>query len=138
MYPDFPAPGPPADIDASMTSRALVLPIVLLVGACAAPPPTVQRSAEWDAFVQEFLDSSYAADPAFAVNLGRHEYDGRLADFSDAGIRHQIDRLHAARDRTLGFDSARLDSAQRFDREYLVSVIDSQLFWMERAEWPWK
>jgi hypothetical protein len=139
MYPDFPTSGLPADIHASMTSRVLLVPtLLLLAGACAAPPKVQQRAPEWDAFVQEFLDSSYAADPAFAVTLGRHEYDGRLADFSDAGIRHQIARLHAARDKALGFDSARLDSAQRFDREYLVSVIDGQLFWTERAEWPWK
>ena len=119
-----------------MTSRACVA-LTLLLAACS-PPPVPQHSSAFDGFVQRFLDSSYAADPAFAVTLGRHEFDGRLADFSDAGLRHQITRLHEVRERALAFDSALLDSAQRFDREYLVAVVDGQLFWMERAQFPWK
>ena len=107
--------------------------ILLLMAGCADP-----TSANWEGFVTAFLDSSYAANPAFAVALGKHEFDGRLPDFSDAGLKREITRLHRARDQALAFDSARLDSARRFERNYLITVLDGQLFWLERAEWPWK
>src|SRR5690242_6018778 len=107
MYPGFPASCPSADIDRSMKSRALCLPLLLALLACAGPPPQI-HSTVWDDFVKHFLDSSYAADPAFAVTLGRHEFDGRLPDFSDAGIRRQIARLRAAREKALAFDFAKL------------------------------
>src|SRR5215472_6598561 len=63
--------------------------ILLLMGGCADPTP-----ANWERFVTAFLDSSYAADPAFAVALGKHEFDGRLPDLSDAGLKREITRLH--------------------------------------------
>ena len=30
----------------------------------------------------------------------------------------------------------KLTEAQRFEREYLLAVVDRNLFWLERAEWP--
>src|ERR1051326_2627096 len=96
------------------------------------------RSKDWDAFITSYLDSTYAADPVTAVNLGLHQYDGRLADLSDAGLKKEIARLHAARDRAAAFDTAGLDDARRFDREYLIAILNGNLFWMEKAEWPWK
>ncbi len=119
-----------------MRLRHVLLAFVTPLMTAACQPRN--HSGEWDKFVGAFLDSTYAADPVIAVNLGLHQYDGRLADLSDAGIKHEIARLHAARDRALAFDSTTLDSAHRFDRDYLVAVLNGQLFWMEKAEWPWK
>jgi hypothetical protein len=93
---------------------------------------------EWDAFVRDYLEASYQADPAYAVSLGKHQYDGGIADLSKAGIQREIARLHAARDRAAAFDTSSLSSAQRFERAYLIAVIDGLLFWSEKAGWPWK
>ena len=116
-------------------ARSVLMIAPLAVGLACGSDPAPQ---EWDAFVNEFLEASYTVDPAFAVRLGRHDFDGRLADFGDAALRREIARLHAARQHALGIDSMRLDAARRFDRVYLMAVIDGQLFWLETAEWPWK
>src|SRR5205085_1955062 len=106
---------------------------VLLAAACRP-----DRSNDWDKFVSSYLDSTYVADPVVAVNLGLHQFDGRLADLSNAGLKKEIARLHAARDQATAFDTASLDDARRFDRAYLIAILNGNLFWMERAEWPWK
>jgi hypothetical protein len=31
-----------------------------------------------------------------------------------------------------------LDERQRFERDYLVSLIDGDLFWLGSAQWPYK
>ena len=36
------------------------------------------------------------------------------------------------------FDAAALTPAERFEREYLLTVIDSDLFWLERARFPFR
>ena len=85
-----------------------------------------------DALIEEYL----AAHPVFAVVAGRHEYDGRLPDWSEAGIANEIRRLHAARDRAAGVADAGLSEAERFERDYLIARFDRDLFWFEVAEAP--
>ncbi|MGH9339154.1 MAG: DUF885 domain-containing protein [Acidobacteriota bacterium] len=90
----------------------------------------------WDTFRDQFLEEYFVSNPAFAVNQGRHEFDGRLPDWSAEGIKAEIDRLKSQRERALELDAAQLDSQQQFERDYLLSVIDSNLFWLETAEMP--
>ena len=98
-----------------------------------------QRSGptdQWPSFVDEFIEAYFAANPLFAAYQGRHEYDGMFPDWSDAGLRRWFARLHQLRDSAAAF---RIDSANvsaRFERDYLVAVIDRDLFWGERADQP--
>jgi len=108
-------------------------PVVLLAVACA--PGAEQR---WDAFVAGFIESSFRANPPGAVVAGRHEFDGRLPDWSEAGLRERIASLHRLRAQAQSFDTTGLDAARRFEREYVVAVVEGELFWLERAEWPWR
>ena len=51
----------------------------------ATPPPTVaQVAADWPAFVDSFIEARFKADPYFAVQAGRHEFDGKMPDWSRA------------------------------------------------------
>ena len=57
----------------------------------AAPPPaaipasTPHRSADdWPAYVAGFIEAYLKADPFFAVQAGRHEFDGQMPDYSAA------------------------------------------------------
>jgi hypothetical protein len=93
-------------------------------------------SKTWDSYVSEFLEAYFVAHPDFAVRAGRHEFDGKLPDWSAEGIAREIKRLHAEKDRVAGFSDSALDERQRFERGYLASVIDGELFWLESAEWP--
>jgi len=99
---------------------------------------TTESSPSWDSFVNEFLESYFATHPDFAVRAGRHEFDGKLPDWSSEGLAGESKRLHTMKDRAWAFSEAALDERQRFERDYLVSVVDGELFWTESAEWPFR
>ena len=44
---------------------------------------------DWPGFVNSFIEASFKANPGFAVGQGRHEYDGQIADLSQAGDRRR-------------------------------------------------
>ncbi|MEZ5285940.1 MAG: DUF885 domain-containing protein [Vicinamibacterales bacterium] len=101
-----------------------------------APATGAPDDAGWTAFTTRFLDGYFALDPSFAVYQGRHEYDGRLADWSDAGLTAQVEYLTRAIGDARAFDAAALSDAQRFERDYLVHVAEGQLFWLQDADAP--
>ncbi|MFN2452795.1 MAG: DUF885 domain-containing protein [Pyrinomonadaceae bacterium] len=104
----------------------------------AAPAQTsaTPNTAQWDAYVNQFLNDYFTAHPEAGIFAGRHEFDGKLPDWSDAGIKKEIARLHSERDRAMNFSDASLDERTRLERDYLVAQIDKDLFWMESADWP--
>ena len=40
-----------------------------------------------DSFVNDFINGWFKLDPSFAVYEGKHEFDGQLPDWSDAGLK---------------------------------------------------
>src|SRR5437764_238311 len=115
--------------------RYLVLALGLFCASCARKPDS---SKEWDIFVSTFLESHFAANPGFAVYVGRHDFDGKLPNWSKAGIGKEIERLRMGRTKALAFDPDALDEERKFERNYVIAVIDGQLFWTATAEWPFK
>jgi hypothetical protein len=92
----------------------------------------------WDGFVNHFIEAYFVAHPDFAVDAGRHEFDGKLPDWSPAALSKEAERLRSARRQALELDPASLDERERLEHDYLVSVIDRDLFWLEAAQWPYK
>src|SRR5271169_7206845 len=121
---------------------ALSAALLFAVAACnqAPPPPRVKgpspASQAWDKLTKSFIEDYMLAQPAFAAQSGRHEFDGQLPDLSSHGIKREIARLHDARTQIGAVDPAKLEPRERFDREYLLSVIDRDLFWLEKARFP--
>jgi hypothetical protein len=117
-------------------SRAsLVAPLALLLAVCGCrshPKPET-----WDAYVEHFLDDYFRANPTFAVYQGKHEYDGQFPDWSVAGVKAEIARLHREQGLASAFEADKLDPGRRFQREYLLAVVDRDLFWLEVARFPW-
>lgn len=95
-------------------------------------------SKSWDPYVNEFLEAYFVARPDFATRAGRHEFDGKLPDWSTEGIANEIKRLRAEKDRVSRFKTAALNERQRLERDYVLSVINADLFWLESAEWPYR
>ncbi len=127
----------------TMIVHILSMALLLLSVACQQQQPATQNApqaaaspntAQWDAYVNEFLNNYFTAHPDAGVLAGRHEFDGKLPDWSDEGIKREIARLHSERDRAMKFDAASLDERTRFERDYLVAQIDKDLFWMESAD----
>ena len=129
-----------------MITRLVPVVFCLIAGAvlpaCGRTPDNaaVPEAADtgW-AGVRDALTEDYLrAHPVFAIVAGRHEYDGRLPDWSADGIAAEIRRLHAARDRATAVPGGTLSEAERFERDYLVARFDRDLFWLEVAEAPFR
>lgn len=93
-------------------------------------------NAKWDAYVETFLSDYFTANPTTAVYQGKHEFDGKLPDWSEDGLKKEIARLKGEREKAAGFKDDQLDDRQRFERDYLIAQIDKDLFWRETADQP--
>jgi uncharacterized protein (DUF885 family) len=127
------------------SNKAAVLPgvVLLALAACgqsppphAAAPPISPASQAWNKLTNGFIEDYMNAQPAFAVNSGRHDFDGQLPDFSAHGIKREIARLHFEHDQIAAVDPATLQPRERFDRDYLLAVVDRDLFWIEKTQFP--
>ena len=128
---------------------ATVAAVVIAAAGCsrqapptpASPPPpdpaATARSA-WNEFAPAFIEGYFKSHPFFAVQAGRHEFDGQMSDWSAAGFQKEVDRLKQMRAQAEGISAAALEPTQRFEREYLLSVIDNELFWVDQARAPFK
>jgi uncharacterized protein (DUF885 family)/membrane-bound inhibitor of C-type lysozyme len=130
-----------------LTTTLFLLSLSMLVTGCQrsdapmeakAPEAAEARAEAWGAFVDGYIEAHLAAHPQFAVTQGRHEYDGQLPDWSRAGIEREIARMHAARDAAMAFTDEQLTELQQYQREYLVAWLDHDLFWAEKARWPFR
>ena len=92
----------------------------------------------WEDFVSRQIEAHIEAHPQWAVVQGRHEFDGQLPDWSRAAIEKEIARLHQQRDQAMAFAGDQLSTEQLYQREYLVSRVDQDLFWMEKAQLPFR
>jgi Bacterial protein of unknown function (DUF885) len=125
------------------TGVAISAALTLIIAGCgqSAPPPQKPKgpsaaSQSWITLSQAFVESYMQAQPAFAVQSGRHEFDGQLPDLSAHGIKREIARLHDARDQIAAVDPKTLEPRERFDRDYLLAVVDKDLFWIEKTPFP--
>lgn len=106
--------------------------------ASAAPEKQARRDEEWSRFVSGFIDEYFEYNPTFAVNAGKHEYDGQLPDYSQDGLNAYVGWLEDQRHEAQSFADDTLSEANRFQRDYLVSEIDDDMFWIRTADWPHK
>jgi uncharacterized protein (DUF885 family) len=107
---------------------ALAAAALLVLAGCS------QNSANWTDFQNRFIERAFELDPTFAANQGRHEFDGRLPDWSEEGLSAAKTFL---RDAISEAENMRgLNQEQDFQRDYLVAVARGNLFWLETADQP--
>lgn len=102
-------------------------------GNDSAAATTAAQAKDWPGFVNGFIAASFKANPGFAVAQGRHEYDGQIADLSQAAIDREVARLRLAISDAEAFSDDKLSPEQRSERDYLVAVAKGQLFWIDPA-----
>jgi len=122
----------------STPRRSVILGLLLCLPLLTAPWASAADRPAWNTFVNDYIEAFFVAHPAFAVVQGRHEFDGQLPDWSREGIAAEIARLKAQRAAALAYTDADLSKEQQYQRDYLVSAIDGQLFWLDDAEWPFR
>jgi uncharacterized protein (DUF885 family) len=113
---------------------ASAMALALATGGCRvsnAPEGEAVKTADWPAFVDNFIKARFKADPGFGVQQGRHEYDGQVADLSPQAIEAEVSRLKTAIADAQAFTDDKLTEEQRFERDYLVAVAKGQLFWID-------
>ncbi|MDO7841193.1 DUF885 domain-containing protein [Sphingomonas immobilis] len=117
----------------------------LALAGCSAHPPAPKDTLptlaamptdSWPKFRDAFIENGFRIAPAGAVYQGRHDFDGGLGDWSPQGLKQQGDFLRDAIAKAKGFDAAKLSKDDAFEREYLITVAQGQLFWLEDADQP--
>lgn len=112
--------------------------LMALWGGCqeVKPPSIVVPPQPWTAFVDDFLKGYFELNPPFAVMQGKHEFDGRMPDWSDAGLKRAVAWLEDKRRGVEAYADVVLDAKQRVERDHLLQQIRSDLFWRKTADWP--
>lgn len=117
----------------------------LSLSACSEAPANQQTvtvtdagadNADWAKFSAAFLEGYFKQDPYFAVYQGRHEFDGKLPDWSEAGLKAQAAFLQDSIAKAEGFAARKLSKEQLFERDYLLAVARGKLFWLTDADQP--
>ena len=101
-----------------------------------APAQATTPTVDWPGTVDAFIQGYFQRNPTDAASAGKHEFDGKLPDWSKEGLQADNDWLHAQRDRIAGIADSALTDQQKFQREYVLAVIDKALFWREDAHFP--
>ncbi|HEV2865055.1 MAG TPA: DUF885 domain-containing protein [Allosphingosinicella sp.] len=128
-----------------MTAKPLLAAasvLALLTAGCASTTAgsdtasTAQAQGAWPEFLNRSIDAYFRLNPEFAVNQGRHEFDGQLPDWSGTGLANSVSFLRSTIAAAEAFDPERLTREQRFERDYLIGVMRGQLFWLSVADFP--
>jgi hypothetical protein len=74
------------------TFAGLLSLLVFALAACSQGGPAASSGGNerWTKYVDDFTESYFKAHPDFAVNAGRHEFDGQIPATSAAGIAAEI------------------------------------------------
>ena len=108
----------------------------LLAGlACIALASCTAKPTEsWHAFTQHSIGKWMELDPSFAVYQGAHQFDGKLPDWSEEGLKARTQFLvKLIQDAGTYRD---LKDGEKFERDYLVQTARGELFWITEADEP--
>ncbi|MEP7349220.1 MAG: DUF885 domain-containing protein [Sphingorhabdus sp.] len=118
---------------------------ISITGACkkvdggeTAAVTAKNDGSAWGTYVETFLEGYFKVNPSFAVYQGKHEYDGQLPDWSAEGLKAQIDYRKKAIADAKAVNGSNMTDAQKFERDYLVHVMQGELFFLEDAQSQYK
>ena len=92
----------------------------------------------WADFTQDFIEQYFTRQPAFAAQAGRHEFDGKLPNWSPRSLRLRVLWLESIKQTAERYPAASLNPAQTMERQYLLSVVQGELFWLQTMKAPYK
>ena len=129
---------------------SLVLAALLTLPGCSAKPvprrspptasppagPTTQERYRQAA--DAFFDAYMAHHPTTAVELGLHQYDGKLPDMTAEGIKARSAWLAGQLAAIEAFPAAELDAVSQVERDALIAEIKGTLFDIEVLREPFR
>jgi uncharacterized protein (DUF885 family) len=110
-----------------------VIVLFLCMGAAAA----AMTAAQFYSHTDSVIDRMARFDPVWATNLGIHNYDSLLADYSKANIEAHIKYFRNELEFLSKIDTAGWTIDQSIDYRLLVASVKSQLFPLEKYPY-WK
>jgi uncharacterized protein (DUF885 family) len=82
---------------------------------------------KFEQMAYEFLQGFYQAHPVWATDIGEHQYDDLIDDYSERAIKEEILRLRLYMDRMKSIDTLKLDAVNQVDYKILRNEIADQL-----------
>src|SRR5690242_9435477 len=116
---------------------------VLLFAPCVAgaAKPAAHTATADQAFTRladQYFDAFYLpTNPSAATGYGVHRYDGKLEDYSIAGIESRVKALKTWEQRVAAIDPASLSLYIRGDRDLVLNNIRSMLLTLQAIR-PWE
>ena len=115
--------------------RAIVLGFLMGCLAGGGAVRAADRTAEWNALVDEFLEKvHFPLNPSAATAAGIHKYDGQIEDYSEAGKQTEIRTLREYEVRVRRFPVDGLRAVDAADRRILLGEIQSELLTLEKLQ----
>jgi hypothetical protein len=109
---------------------------LLTIAACGGEQQSAaipeQGRLPWAEFVATTIDEYYRRNPERAVNAGLHQFDGQASDWSLDAMREYSAWLAATIDAAQGYEE--LQGIEAFERDYLVSALGGQAFWIDETD----
>ncbi len=110
----------------------------LLAGAATRTGGTAAADQAFAHLADQYFDVFYLPNnPTAATSYGIHEYDGKLEDFSRAGIDAEVKALKSWEVRVGAVDPASLSLFVRGDRDLVLNNIRSSLLTLQAIR-PWE
>jgi len=118
--------------------RRTLCACLLIATVAHADSTPADPNAAFMQLADEFFDQYYfPTNPTTATLSGIHDYDGKLEDFSKAGIDRAIGRLEDFDRRVSAVDAKTLDEQTRGDRELVLNTIHGTLLTLQTIK-PWQ
>lgn len=111
--------------------KHLVLLVILTVALTCCnnhQKKSASADSEFQRISEEYMNGYLAWRPLYALSLGIHEYDGKLADFSKASIDAEVARLKKYDRLVSEIDTASLSPEAFYDLRVLKSAIRYEIF----------
>ena len=118
----------------SVIAASLLAAVAILFAPAGASPAT---PAEFDGFVDQFIEGWYAFRPVAATQAGIHKHDAAWSGHTRELIEAEIVRLKGAHERLKTMAPAGLDTARTVDREILLARIQGEILDLETIR-PWE
>jgi len=118
-------------------SNRLILTALLGTAMLTPAAPAQRVSADGAMQTFSFVSDQYFSDvlfrfaPTYGTQIGFHQYDTQLEDYSAATIQKQIAALHAYEKKLTAIDPSGLDAPIAADYNILLNSIRSQLLSLE-------
>lgn len=94
-------------------------------------------NAQFNTLVDAYFEECFKVSPTWATELGIHQYDSMLEDYSSDAFQREASMHRAYKVQFKALDFSKLNRQNRLDRDIIMAHIDDQLFDIEVLQ-KWK